>query len=163
MKSIVVWLTLAVVLLLIDHSLAAFDSRSKSQMLDNKAGYSRKKQTDKGHDMYSRYQDWDEDWADEDMMQHPIDEAPRKVRSVCMCKTMATNTTLVAPGSFAGWSSWRRNVLVLPGLHLRLLSARPRHQDPIVSEEGDSRRKVHRSSSQRRFVRRRLSLRNWRR
>lgn len=29
---------------------------------------------------FHRYEDWGMDWSDADMMQHPIDEGPRRVR-----------------------------------------------------------------------------------
>ena len=57
---------------------------SKSQSIDSKEQHLHKKNgfsKDKKSDYFNRYQDWgnDEDWSNEDMMQHPIDEAPRKV------------------------------------------------------------------------------------
>ena len=38
-----------------------------------------KRQKDKDADFH-RYEDWGMDWSDADMMQHPIDEGPRRVR-----------------------------------------------------------------------------------
>lgn len=64
--------------------LMSHHSFSKSQSIDDKELYSHKKNgynKDKKQDYFARYQDWDEDWSNEDMMQHPIDESPRKVIS----------------------------------------------------------------------------------
>lgn len=82
MKTLIILITLSVVVvlaMLVCETSASFNSFHKPQNVDGKEGYSRRKQHDKMGDYISRYQDWDEDWSDEDMMQHPIDEAPRKV------------------------------------------------------------------------------------
>jgi len=47
----------------------------KSQDLDEK-DHTHKKEKDKKD--FHRYEDWGLDWSDADMMQHPIDEAPRR-------------------------------------------------------------------------------------
>lgn len=71
----------AILLCLAVRCLASHHGFSKSQSIDAKEQYSHKNgfNRDKKIDYYHRYQDWDEDWSNEDMMQHPIDEAPRKV------------------------------------------------------------------------------------
>ena len=44
--------------------------------VSDKATYE-KKERDKSD--FHRYEDWGMDWSDADMMQHPIDEGPRRV------------------------------------------------------------------------------------
>ena len=81
MKSSAIWIGgLAILVCLAVRCLASHHGFSKSQSIDAKEQYSHKNgfSRDKKLD-YHRYQDWDEDWSNEDMMQHPIDEAPRKV------------------------------------------------------------------------------------
>lgn len=46
--------------------------------VSEKATYE-KKEREKGD--FHRYEDWGMDWSDADMMQHPIDEGPRRVRN----------------------------------------------------------------------------------
>ena len=38
-----------------------------------------KKEKEKDSNDFHRYEDWGMDWSDADMMQHPIDEGPRRV------------------------------------------------------------------------------------
>lgn len=45
--------------------------------VSDKATYE-KKEREKSD--FHRYEDWGMDWSDADMMQHPIDEGPRRVR-----------------------------------------------------------------------------------
>lgn len=70
----------AILVCLAVRCLASHHGFSKSQSIDAKEQYTHKNgfNRDKKVD-YHRYQVWDEDWSNEDMMQHPIDEAPRKV------------------------------------------------------------------------------------
>lgn len=82
MKSFIFIGFVTILLCLIVPCLMVHHGLSKSQSIDAKDQYSHKKSgyaRDKKNDYYHRYQDWDEDWSNEDMMQHPIDEAPRKV------------------------------------------------------------------------------------
>lgn len=81
MKSTWTLVGLLLVGLLAALALASHNSLSKPQMVDGKHSYTSKKQHDKMYHDFGRYQDWNEDWSDEDMQQHPIDEAPRKVPS----------------------------------------------------------------------------------
>lgn len=52
----------------------------KLQGLQEKTDYKKIRDAKKAY--YHHYEDWDLDWSNEDMMQHPIDEAPRKVHSI---------------------------------------------------------------------------------
>jgi len=74
--------TIAVLACLVMPCLMSHHGSSKSQSIDAKEqSFSHKKSglnRNNKHDYYARYQDWDEDWSNEDMMQHPIDESPRK-------------------------------------------------------------------------------------
>lgn len=47
--------------------------------VSDKESYEKKERDKKD---FHRYEDWGMDWSDADMMQHPIDEGPRRV-STC--------------------------------------------------------------------------------
>jgi len=61
-------------LVLVNLSSAA-NGLPKAQDLDEKDSGNKKEKDRKDH---HRYEDWGQDWSDADMMQHPIDEAPRR-------------------------------------------------------------------------------------
>jgi len=81
MKGYFLIATFTILAYLIVPALMSHHGFSKSQSIDAKEQYSHKKNglsKSNKHDYFARYQDWDQDWSNEDMQQHPIDEAPRK-------------------------------------------------------------------------------------
>lgn len=73
---------------------------NKSQKTEPKDGY--KKQKEKKHSDWARYQDWGEDWSQEEMMQHPIDEAPRRV---CYIDWIKCRIDIVM-AIYVGYTTW---------------------------------------------------------
>lgn len=87
MKSFILIACFTILACMVVPCLMSHHGFSKSQSIDAKEQYTHKKSgftRNNKHDYFARYQVWDDlDWSNEDMMQHPIDESPRKVTVVC--------------------------------------------------------------------------------
>lgn len=92
MMSYKVAAAVAIFLVLIDVSFEA-NGVHKTQDLSGKEQDKKSHDKAAGKEDHHRYEDWGMDWSDADMMQHPIDEAPRRVS----CET----STAFSASSFA--------------------------------------------------------------
>lgn len=76
MKSVAVILGLSCLLVLMVTPPASASGDNDVNDVSDKESYEKKERDKKD---FRRYEDWGMDWSDADMMQHPIDEGPRRV------------------------------------------------------------------------------------